>query len=169
MQGKVKDLKQEGAVMGLVTLNSPKGKLLRNPSEPVDDIASQVSPFIEEAISIIARVDGIGLAAPQMGVMRRWYVDKLGKVYINPEITESSDVMSITEGCLSLPDRWYLSERASNLTLKFTSIDGDEETLDFSGTSAYMVQHEVDHLNGILVSDHAERLYKDDFSSMGIE
>jgi len=154
--------------MGLVTLNSPKGKLLRKPSEPVDDVASQVSPFLDEAMSIIERVDGIGLAAPQMGVMRRWYLDKLGKVYINPEILESSDVMSIMEGCLSLPDRWYLSERASSITLKFFDIDGAEETLDFSGTSAYMVQHEVDHLNGILVSDHAERLYKDDFSKMGI-
>ena len=154
--------------MGLVTLNSPKGKLLRKPCETVDDVATQVVPFLEEAMSIVERVDGIGLAAPQMGVMRRWYLDKLGKVYINPEITESSDVMSITEGCLSLPDRWYLSERASKITLKFTSIDGEEETLDFSDTSAYMAQHEIDHLNGILVSDHAERLYKDDFSKMGI-
>lgn len=148
--------------MGLILLNSPKGKCLRQTSASVDDIETQVLPFIDEAISIAAKADGIGLAGPQMGVMYRWYVDKIGKVYINPEIVEAKDTVRVFEGCLSLHNHWYSTERSSIVVLKFQNVDGVEETLRFSGISAWVAQHELDHLNGILVSDHGDRVYKGD-------
>lgn len=148
--------------MGLIALNSPKGKCLRQASMIVDNIESQVLPYVDEAILIASKADGIGLAAPQMGIMYRWYVDKMGQVYINPEIVEASDPVRVFEGCLSLPGHWYSTERNAIVVLKFQNLEGVEETLRFSGISAWVAQHELDHLDGTMVSDHGTRVYKGD-------
>jgi peptide deformylase len=126
----------------------------------VTDIETQVKPYLDEAIHILKREDGVGLAAPQIGIPYAWYVDKLSVPYINPQIIESSDETSVFEGCLSVPERWYSTQRYGKITLRFTNLDGNEEILRFSGLSAWVAQHECDHLSGVLVCDHGERVYK---------
>lgn len=156
--------------MGLVTLNGPKGKSLRAATNPVDDIATQVIPYLDEAKHVLEREHGVGLAAPQIGVPYAWYVDTLGTVYINPvieEITEDGDdesngPVSVFEGCLSLPERWFKTTRQPKVVMRFTDVLGDEQLLTFSGVSAWVAQHECDHLRGVLVSDHGTRVYKGD-------
>lgn len=149
--------------MGLVALNGPKGKQLRTPTQPVDDIATQVVPYLDEAKRILERENGIGLAAPQIGVGYSWYIDKLGTVYINPVIEpEEDDTVTVFEGCLSLPERWYKTVRHPKIVMRFTDILGDEQILTFSGVSAWVAQHELDHLNGILIADCGTRVYKGD-------
>jgi peptide deformylase len=130
----------------------------------VDDIAQQVLPYIDEAKRIIEREQGVGLAAPQLGVPYKWYMDQLFMVYVNPEILEDPEAESVKvfEGCLSIPERWYSTKRDSKINLRFTDVTGTQQILQFSGISAWVAQHECDHLNGTLISDHGERVYKGD-------
>ena len=147
--------------MGLVTLNGPKGKNLRSMTELVTNASEQVLPFLEEAKHVLEREHGVGLAAPQIGVPYAWYIDALGKVYINPEIIDNDDdEVSVFEGCLSVPERWYKTNRFPKVTMKFLDIDLNTEVLEFSGVSAWVAQHECDHLAGTLICDHGERMYK---------
>lgn len=150
--------------MGLVTLHGPKGNGLRTPTLKVENIEEQVLPYLEEANHVIQREQGVGLAAPQIGVPYSWYIDTLLKVYINPEIVEDPDAEEerVFEGCLSIPERRYATQRMSRVSLSFTNVDGEHELLHFSKLSAWVAQHECDHLNGILVCDHGERVYKGD-------
>jgi peptide deformylase len=145
--------------MSLVTLNGPKGKGLRRPCEAVTDIRTQVLPHLEEAVHILKREHGIGLAAPQMGVPFRWYIDTHEKVYINPVFVQKEDPRRMLEGCLSIPERWYSTERYGKVALEFTNLENEVEILQFSEYSAYVAQHELDHLDGILISDHGIRKY----------
>jgi peptide deformylase len=147
--------------MGLVTLYGSKAKGLRHETLPVDDIESQVIPYLDEAKNVLNREDGVGLAAPQIGVNYAWYIDKLETVYINPEIFEADEaVVSVFEGCLSVPGRWFNTKRSGRIAMRFTDISGEEQVLKFSGVSAWVAQHECDHLKGTLICDHGERVYK---------
>lgn len=150
--------------MGLVTLNSPKGKTLRKPCEPVTDVETQVKPYLDEALHILRREQGVGLAAPQMGVPYRWYIDLAGVVHINPEIVHTDELQEMVEGCLSLPGQYYRTNRYRVVTLRFTNLDGEEFTADMEDMNAYIAQHEVDHLNGVLLRDKPEatRFYAGD-------
>ena len=150
--------------MGLVELNGPNGKSLRSPTQTVDNISEQVLPYLEEATRIIEREQGVGLAATQIGVPYAWYIDKNLKVYINPEIVDDPDGEEerVFEGCLSIPERRYATKRMSKVGVRFMNVDGETELLQFSKLSAWVAQHECDHLKGILVCDHGERVYKGD-------
>lgn len=153
--------------MGLVTLNSPNGKILRKVCEPVTDVDTQVKPYLDEALHILRREAGVGLAAPQMGLLYRWYIDLAGVVHINPEIVDASEPQEMVEGCLSLPERYYKTNRFRVVTLKFTDLDGEEFTAEMEDMNAYIAQHELDHLNGVLLHDkpEAERFYAGDIRS----
>jgi peptide deformylase len=150
--------------MGLVRLNGQGGKFLREPTAPVDDIAQQVLPYIDEAKRIIEREQGVGLAAPQMGLPYKWYMDQLFMVYINPEISEDpeAELINVFEGCLSIPERWYSTKRVSHIDLTFTDITGTQQILELSGVRERVAQHECDHLSGTMISDHGQRVYKGD-------
>lgn len=150
--------------MGLVRLNGPGGGDLRSATQLVDNINEQVVPYLEEAEHVIQREQGVGLAAPQIGVPYSWYIDTMLKVYINPELVPDPDAKEerVFEGCLSIPERRYATKRMSKVGLSFTNIDGNHELLQFNKLSAWVAQHECDHLRGVLVCDHGERVYKGD-------
>ena len=105
---------------------------------------------------------GIGLAAPQVGVLKRFFVVDVGeddardpRFFINPEITERSAEKSVyEEGCLSLPKHYADVERAEAISLRYRDRDGAQRTLDADGMLARCIQHEMDHLDGILFVDH---------------
>jgi peptide deformylase len=113
---------------------------------------------------------GIGLAAIQVGVPRRMLVIDISKededekpvVFINPEILTVSDERSTyEEGCLSIPDYYAEVERPASLTLKYVGRDGKQQTIEADGLLATCLQHEIDHLNGVLFIDHISRLKRD--------
>lgn len=145
--------------MGLVRLNGPNGKSLRNETQEVTNIEEQVTPYTQEALLILAREQGVGLAAPQMGVPYAWYLDLSGVFRINPKIIQSEDPQEMVEGCLSLPERWYRKTRFNKVVLEFTDLSGERRTEELESLLAYIAQHETEHLAGTLISDSGERVY----------
>lgn len=109
-----------------------------------------------EMIEIMKTSEGVGLAANQVGLDKQIFVmqctiEKPPYVFINPEIIEvSQENTPYQEGCLSFPNLYIELERSKQVKLKWQDIDGIEQTEDFSGLEAVCVQHELDHLNGIV-------------------
>jgi peptide deformylase len=113
---------------------------------------------------------GIGLAAIQIGVPRRMLVldvskegdDKTPLVFINPEIVSSSDERSVyEEGCLSIPDYYAEVERPAKIKVRHLDAEGREQVTEADGLLATCLQHEIDHLNGILFIDHISKLKRE--------
>lgn len=145
--------------MGLVRLNGPNGKSLRNETQPVTDIETQVTPYTEEAVRILTRERGVGLAAPQMGVPYSWYLDLSGTFRINPRVLDGEEPQEMVEGCLSLPDKWYRKTRFKNVVIEYTDISGEVRQEELDDLMAFIAQHETEHLSGKILSDTGERVY----------
>tara|TARA_B100000686_G_C16777798_1_gene969718 strand:+ start:2026 stop:2550 length:525 start_codon:yes stop_codon:yes gene_type:complete len=136
---------------------------LKVESELVENIDHSIRSLIDNMVSTMHAAPGVGLAAPQVGVHKRIIVvdpsDGEGnpKVIqmINPEITAWSDeVIERAEGCLSLPDFYEELERPDAVEVRFVDRDGKERTLSANGLAARCIQHEVDHLDGLIFVDH---------------
>ena len=110
--------------------------------------------------------DGCGLAAVQVGVLRRIVVveAEVGQLYelINPEIIASEGMQTAVEGCLSVPERWGVTERPMTVTVRALNRDGEEITVTGSGLLARAFCHEIDHLDGRLFIDGALRIMNAD-------
>ena len=144
--------------------------ILRKQSQPVERVDSEMSRFIEDMIETMYDAPGIGLAAIQVGVPRRLLViDVAGKdeapnpqVFINPELVASGDGTSVyEEGCLSIPDYYAEVERPDTVTVRHLDRDGKERVTEAGGLLATCLQHEIDHLNGVLFIDHISKLKRD--------
>ncbi|RYE56666.1 MAG: peptide deformylase [Rhizobiaceae bacterium] len=151
----------------LIILPDP---ILRQASAPIEQVDDAVRNLSNDMLETMYDAPGIGLAAIQVGVARRMLVIDLSKedeekqpqVFINPEILQSSDERSVyEEGCLSIPDYYAEVERPAKITLKFLGLDGKEQLLDAEGLLATCLQHEIDHLNGVLFIDHISRLKRE--------
>ena len=143
---------------------------LRAVADPIDAVDDDIKALAKDMLDTMYDAPGIGLAAPQIGVMKRIVVMDLAKegekpeplVLINPEITRFSDVVQTTEeGCLSIPELYYDVERPDAVTVKYTDLDGNEVTKDAEGKLAVCIQHELDHLDGVLYIDYLSRLKRD--------
>ena len=132
--------------------------------QPVETIDAQLNTFIDNMFDTMYEHEGIGLAAPQVNVLKRVVTidiegDKTNQiVLINPEIIESSGETEIEEGCLSIPGCRALVPRKEKLTVKALNRQGQEFVLEADGLLAICIQHEIDHLNGVLFVDHISRL-----------
>lgn len=132
--------------------------------EPVEKVDDALRTFIDDMFDTMYDHEGIGLAAPQVDVLKRVITidiegDKTNQiVLINPEILASSGETGIEEGCLSIPGCRALVPRKEKLTVKALNRDGEEFTLDADGLLAICIQHEIDHLNGVLFVDHISQL-----------
>lgn len=151
----------------LIILPDP---LLRQVSVSVERIDDDVRRLADDMLETMYDAPGIGLAAIQVGVARRMLVidvsregeEKTPLVFINPEIIKSSDERSIyEEGCLSIPDYYAEVERPAIVTVKSLDRDGKEQITEADGLLATCLQHEIDHLNGVLFIDHISRLKRD--------
>ncbi|HOQ82699.1 MAG TPA: peptide deformylase [Candidatus Syntrophosphaera thermopropionivorans] len=139
-------------------------KVLRIKSEEVQEFDENLFQFAEDLIATMYQWDGVGLAAPQVGVSKRIIVidpqikDNPKKhspmVMINPVIEESSGETETEEGCISIPDIYAKVVRPSNITVSYTDLKNERYTVKLSGYPAVIVQHEYDHLEGILFVDH---------------
>lgn len=131
---------------------------------PVETVDDALRTFIDDMFETMYDHEGIGLAAPQVDVLKRVITidiegDKTNQiVLINPEILTSSGETGIEEGCLSIPGCRALVPRKEKLTVKALNRDGEEFTLDADGLLAICIQHEIDHLNGVLFVDHISQL-----------
>ncbi|MEG6571518.1 peptide deformylase [[Clostridium] cellulosi] len=132
---------------------------LRKKSRKVDVINDRIKTLISDmADTLHSTDDGIGLAAPQVGVLRRVVVIDMGdgvKTYINPEIVSSQGSRKAVESCLSIPGRSATVIRPEKVTVKAMDEDGKEFTEEAQGLRAVCLCHEIDHLDGILFIDKA--------------
>ena len=151
----------------LIILPDP---LLRQQSKPVETVDSEILRLADDMLETMYDAPGIGLAAIQIGVARRMLVIDLSRddeenkpqVFINPEILKvSDDVSTYEEGCLSIPDYYAEVERPASLTVGYVDRDGKQQTVEADGLLATCLQHEIDHLNGVLFIDHISRLKRD--------
>jgi peptide deformylase len=142
-------------------------KRLRTVSRPVAKIGDDIRALVADMFETMYEAPGIGLAAIQVGVPSRVVVMDLSKreteaepkVFINPEITWSSEEKSpYEEGCLSIPDIHEDVERPARVKVKYLDLDGKPHEEDAEGLFATCIQHEVDHLNGVLFIDHISKL-----------
>lgn len=139
--------------------------ILRKKSEPVKNLKSpETRKLIEDMIVTMKNASGIGLAAPQVGVSLKIFTVNLEEkiyVFINPEIKDiSSDSIPFEEGCLSVHKIWGPVVRPKKLTIKAVDENDKQIKIRAKGLLARVIQHEMDHLNGILFIDKAEKLYK---------
>jgi len=151
----------------LIILPDP---ILRQVSSTIETIDSEVKKLADNMLETMYDAPGIGLAAIQIGVARRMLVldvskdgeDKQPLVFINPEIVASTDARSVyEEGCLSIPDYYAEVERPAGITVKHLDRDGKEQLTEADGLLATCLQHEIDHLNGVLFIDHISKLKRE--------
>jgi peptide deformylase len=142
-------------------------KRLRLVSEPVKTIGADIKTLVADMFETMYDAPGIGLAAVQVGVPKRVITVDLAKkdeprkpqVFINPEVMwTSEETLKREEGCLSIPEIYEEVERPAQVRVKYRSLDGKEHELEASGILATCLQHEIDHLNGVLFIDHISRL-----------
>jgi peptide deformylase len=152
------------AILELVTAPDPRLKLK---SELVPEVDSALRRFMADMIETMIDAKGIGLAAIQVGIPKRVAVidlDPTGPnskpIYlVNPRIVETSgEETTYNEGCLSVPDIWEDVKRPSRLTVEYTDEKGRRQTVTADGLLATCLQHEIDHINGLLFIDHISRL-----------
>ncbi|AIN94645.1 peptide deformylase [Treponema putidum] len=130
---------------------------LREVSKPVETIDENIKKLVDEMFVTVKKENGIGLAAPQVGENIRLFIVFINEqkyIFINPEIIETSQEMCLMEeGCLSIPNVYDNVMRPSSVRVQFLDIEGKIKTIDASGLLARVIQHENDHLNGILFID----------------
>ena len=151
----------------LIILPDP---LLREVSKPIERVDAQVKKLADDMLATMYDAPGIGLAAIQVGEPLRMLVIDLAKegeppapqVFINPEILEKSDGRSVyEEGCLSIPDYYAEVERPAKVRVGYLDRDAKHREVEAEGLLATCLQHEVDHLNGVLFIDHISKLKRD--------
>lgn len=147
--------------------------VLKKIAEPVTDgVTGDLRRLMDDMLETMYATSGIGLAAPQVGVSKRVLVMDIEqpeeggrgnpRFFINPEITWSSDEQNTyNEGCLSLPGQYAEIERPEKIRVSFLDYDGKKQEIEADGLLATCLQHEMDHLNGILFVDHLSTLKKD--------
>lgn len=133
-------------------------RVLRKTCLPVEQFDSTLADFGREMHHLMQRYQGIGLAASQVGVLRRVIVADIGDgpvTVVNPKITERSGSDVMPEGCLSLPEIFIDVRRAQEVEIKGWDLAGNAIRFRSHGLLARVLQHEIDHLNGVLIIDHA--------------
>ena len=144
--------------------------ILREKSKTLETVNDEIRKLLDDMLETMYAAPGIGLAAVQVGLLKRLIVIDISKdkdkkdplFLINPEIISRSKKTSIyEEGCLSLPGHFAEIERPAECLIKFLDYNGKEKELSANGLLSTCIQHEVDHLNGILFIDYLSKLKKD--------
>jgi|SRR5579872_2485758 peptide deformylase len=155
------------AIRPIIILPDPKLRLVSEPVKTVDD---DTRKLLDEMVETMHDAPGIGLAAVQIGVLKRLVVIDLAKkdeppqphYFVNPEVVWSSDEKSVyEEGCLSIPEYYEEVERPARIRAKFLDRDGKPQEIEAEGLLATALQHEIDHTNGVLFIDHISKLKRD--------
>lgn len=170
------------SILPIVTYNDP---VLREKTVPIEKLTDSVNELIDDMIETMYNSDGVGLAAPQIGQSLKLFVmdgdpvleedeEKHGVlVFINPEIVEKKGKnISMDEGCLSIPDVREKVFRPETIVIRFKDRNFKEQEKEFSGWMARIIQHEFDHLKGILFIDYLssfrKRMVKSDLEDIDV-
>src|SRR5438270_585228 len=156
--------------MGLREIIILPDKRLRQVSEPVKSITADVRTLVDDMFETMYQAPGVGLAAIQIGVAKRIVTADTAKkdepknpqVFINPEVLWSSEEKNTyEEGCLSIPEYYEEVERPTHVKVRFMDLHGKTQEVAASGLLATVLQHEIDHINGVLFIDHISKLKRD--------
>jgi len=161
--------------MSLLPIIEIPDPILRTQSAPLEMVGEDVQKLIQDMFATMYAAPGIGLAAVQVAVPKRLLVidlqeeeDEEGEpirdphVFINPEVVHSSEARKIyNEGCLSIPEQYAEIERPDIVRARWIDEKGQQREGEFGGLMSVCLQHEVDHLNGVLFIDHLSRLKRD--------
>lgn len=142
--------------MAIRQLRYEDDEILRKKSRIVDQIDDRIKTLVEDLIDTMNEEEGVGLAAPQVGVLKRVVVIDVGKgpiTMINPEIITQEGEKIDEEGCLSVPGKSGKVVRPKKVRVKFTNIEGEEQIMEGENLLARACCHEIDHLEGILYTD----------------
>ena len=144
--------------------------VLRKVSKPVKSINSEIKSLMDDMLDTMYAAPGIGLAAVQIGILKRVIVIDVSKnnekkqplFIVNPKITsKSKEFVSYEEGCLSIPNQFAEVRRPNSCKINFLDYNGKKQEIYAEGLLATCIQHEIDHLNGILFIDYLSKLKKD--------
>lgn len=165
--GRGNDYLRRMSIKPLVILPDP---ILREVSKPVERVDAPLKAFAEDMLETMYDAPGIGLAAIQVGEPIRMLVIDVSRdedakqpmVFVNPEIVWTSDSPNVhEEGCLSIPDYYAEVERPAEVKVSFLDLEGQKREMAADGLLATCLQHEIDHLNGVLFIDHISKLKRD--------
>ena len=155
------------AIRSIITIPHP---ILRKRARPVERVDAELRRLADDMLATMYDAPGIGLAAPQIGVSRRLIVmdpakhdaPKTPMVMVNPEVLTRSETMRLhEEGCLSIPDFTADVERPDRALVAYSDLEGKPWEVELEGIWSTVVQHEIDHLNGVLFIDYLSRLKRD--------
>ena len=155
--------------MAAKTIITEPNKLLRQISKPVESVGKEEQQLMNDMLDTMYAANGIGLAAIQIGIPKRVIVIDLSRTeekknplyFVNPEIiTNSKNDISYEEGCLSVPGQFAEINRPDKCRVKYLDYKGVEKITDAEGLLATCIQHEIDHLEGILFIDYLSKLKK---------
>ncbi len=152
-----------------LTIIKVPNPILRQAAATVNEVTDGTRQLLDDMAATMYDAPGIGLAAPQVNISQRVIVMDCGKdneaeliKMINPEIVSASATLAVhEEGCLSIPDQTADVERPSEVTVQYVDENGVRQLIVATGLLAVCVQHEIDHLNGVLFIDHISRLKRD--------
>jgi len=151
------------AILNIVKEGDPT---LRKICRPVEEITPRILQLLDDMRQTLHRANGVGLAAPQVGVLRRIALVEVeeGELYelINPEIIAREGKQNELEGCLSVPDQWGVTDRPQKVTVRAMNRLGEIYTVTGEDLLARAFCHEIDHLDGILFKDNAVRMLSPD-------
>ena len=149
--------------MSVLEIKKAGDPILRQIAEPVAKIDRKIKKILDEMTETMYQAEGIGLAAPQVGISLRIVVIDVGQELIeliNPVIIEADGSATEPEGCLSVPGMYGEVERCTSVIVEGLNRTGKKVRISASGLLARALQHEIDHLNGVLFIDRAKTIYK---------
>ena len=157
------------AMVQLYNIVQVPDPVLKQEAQAVESISTDIQKQMDRMLETMYAAPGIGLAANQVGLLNRVLVMDIARVddgenpepirMANPEIIWESEEMSVMEeGCLSIPKQYAEVERPASVRIKYVNYDGKEDELEASGLLSHCVQHEIDHLNGVLFIDYLSSL-----------
>ena len=155
--------------MAVKTILKEPNKILRQISQPVESVGKEEQLLMDDMLETMYAANGIGLAAIQVGIPKRIIVMDISKdenkkepmYFVNPVIKNKNPVKSTyEEGCLSVPNQFAEIDRPSKCDIEFLDYNGNKQTISADGLFATCIQHEMDHLEGILFIDHLSKLKK---------
>lgn len=151
--------------MAIRNILNEKESLLHKTSRPVTDFDERLWQLLDDMAETMHKADGVGLAAPQVGILRRLFVMDLGDgvvEVINPKIVEKRGRQEDVEGCLSCPGEYGVTVRPKHIKLEAVDRYGKPFTMDADDLAARCICHETDHLDGILFKKHVIRMLDPD-------
>ncbi len=155
--------------MAIKIILTEPNKILRQVSKPVIAVTNEERKLMDDMLDTMYHANGIGLAAIQIGIPKRIIVMDISKnneekkpmYFVNPMIkNKNKDLSTYEEGCLSVPNQFAEVDRPSTCEVEYLNYDGEKKILKASGLLATCIQHEMDHLEGILFIDHLSKLKK---------